>query len=45
MAKYLAQQMGMDESKLKIKNNKQKVLDMNTPSSPPKPEEEQKRKK
>jgi len=45
MAKYLAQQMGIDESKLKIKNNKQKVLDMETPKGPPKPEEEEKRKK
>jgi len=43
MARYLAQQMGIDESKLKLKNNKQKVLDMETPNSPPKPEEKPKK--
>eukprot|EP01112_Ceratiomyxa_fruticulosa_P004789 TRINITY_DN1533_c0_g1_i5.p1 TRINITY_DN1533_c0_g1~~TRINITY_DN1533_c0_g1_i5.p1 ORF type:complete len:730 (+),score=159.63 TRINITY_DN1533_c0_g1_i5:296-2485(+) len=38
MAKFLARRMGKDENKLRIKKNKQKLMDMNAPKAPPVPE-------
>eukprot|EP01133_Synstelium_polycarpum_P016975 gene16975-20200_t len=38
VARHLAERMNIDPRKLKIKNNKQKILDMETPSAPPAPE-------
>ncbi|EGC36183.1 hypothetical protein DICPUDRAFT_97668 [Dictyostelium purpureum] len=37
IAKYLAEKTNKDIKKLKIKNNKQKILDMEIPDSPPVP--------
>eukprot|EP01132_Coremiostelium_polycephalum_P002243 gene2243-2765_t len=38
IAKFLAEKMHIDVKKLKIKNNKQKILDMEVPDAPPVPE-------
>ncbi|EFA85252.1 hypothetical protein PPL_02252 [Heterostelium album PN500] len=38
VARFLAEKMQIDPRKLKIKNNKQKILDMETPSAPPAPQ-------
>jgi len=37
IAKYLAERTNVDPKKLKIKNNKQKILDMEIPDAPPVP--------